>query len=298
MLHRPYSLPSLHSLVAFEAAARHLSLTRAAAELNVTTGAISKQMKRLESDVGHPLFQRLHRALALTAEGELLAATLREAFEKVSGTVRQLKESGEQGSVSIGTTTAMAQLWLMPRLGAFWSAHQDIIIDHVISDRAQELFRPDVDLRIRYGGGEWPGEKAAKIFDERIMAVASRDYVRKNHIRTVKDIAEHPLLSLDGPDPTWTTWAEFLREVGAPGRKLKLRRFTSYVVALQAAQNGQGITLGWARLIRPLLRSGQLVQVSEADMVAPQSYYVTWSASRPLTRQAEILRDWILTNDS
>ncbi|MCB1435523.1 MAG: LysR family transcriptional regulator, partial [Alphaproteobacteria bacterium] len=139
MIRRHHNLPSLNALAAFESAARHLSLTRASEELNVTPGAVSKQVKLLEEQIGRPLFVRLHRALQLTQDGEVVAAAMQDAFERVAATLQQVSMSGGARSVSIGTTMAFAQLWLMPRLGTFWNAHQDIIIDHVISDRTQDL---------------------------------------------------------------------------------------------------------------------------------------------------------------
>src|SRR5262245_45003426 len=167
-----HAAPPLNALRAFESAARHLSLTKAAHELNVTPGAISKQVRMLEDELGSPLFLRRHRALQLTREGETIAAALREGFERMSATFRQVRMSGGQSRVTIGSTLAIAQLWLMPRLGAFWNSHQDIVVDHVISDHVYGLDRPDVDLRIRYGDGDWPDETSAKLFDDRIFAVA------------------------------------------------------------------------------------------------------------------------------
>ncbi len=294
MVRRHYSMPSLNALAAFEAAARHLSLTRAAAELNVTPGAVSKQVKNLEGEIGRPLFLRLHRALQLTGEGEQVYASLKQAFEQLSTTLQQVSRAGRVRTVSIGSTMAVAQLWLMPRLGAFWNAHQDIIIDHMISDRIQELRRTDVDLRIRYGDGVWPDEEATKLFDDRVVAVASPGFVAANRVRSVKDIAALPLLSVEGIDWTWTSWADFLREVGAPHRKLNVRRFNSYVIALQAAQDGQGLALGWLSLVKPLIARCGLVQVTDAEIVPPHAFYVTWGAGKPLSREAAILRDWLI----
>src|SRR5690606_9488601 len=137
---------------------RHLGLTKAAEELNVTPGAISKHVRLLEDELGASLFVRRHRALELTREGETMAVALRDGFERISATFRQVKTAGGQSSVTIGTTMALAQLWLMPRMAAFWNRHQDIVIDHVISDHARGLDRPDIDLRIRYGTGDWPEE--------------------------------------------------------------------------------------------------------------------------------------------
>ncbi len=216
MVRRHYSLPSLNALAAFEAAARHMSLTRAAQELNVTPGAISKQVKALEDEIGRPLFLRLHRALELTPEGHAVAQALKASFESMSATVSQVGRMGSPRAVSIGTTMAFAQLWLMPKLGAFWEAHQDIIIDHMISDRGQELHRPDIDLRVRYGDGHWPDEHATLLFGDRIIPVASPRFLAAHKIGDAKDIAHLPLLSVEGVDWSWTTWADFLREAGVP----------------------------------------------------------------------------------
>lgn len=298
MVRRHYSLPSLNALAAFEAAARHLSLTRAATELNVTPGAVSKQVKMLEEEIGRPLFIRLHRALELTAEGEIVARALRETFERVSTTLQQVSSNHAMRSVSVGSTMAFAQLWLMPRLGDFWNAHQDIVIDHMISDRTQDLHRPDVDLRIRYGDGTWPDEESARLFGDRIVAVASPGFQARHKIKSVKDMSGLPLLSVEGVDWTWSTWSDFLRETGAPHRRLSVRRFNSYVIALQAAQDGQGLALGWMSLVKPLIARKALVQVTSAEIVAPQSFYVTWNSKRPLSRDAEILKAWLLAQSA
>jgi DNA-binding transcriptional LysR family regulator len=294
MVRRHYSLPSLNALAAFEASARHLSLTCAADELNVTPGAVSKQVKLLEEEIGRQLFIRLHRSLELTPEGDTVYRALRDAFERMSSTLRQVGGIGSLRSVSIGSTMAFAQLWLMPRLGGFWSTHQDIVVDHIISDRTQELQRHDVDLRVRYGEGTWADEESARLFGDRIVAVAAPRFIAGHKVKSVKDLSELPLLSVEGVDWTWTTWADFLRETGAPHRRLNIRRFNSYVIALQAAEAGQGVALGWMSLVKPLIASGALVQVTAAEIAAPQSFYLTWSARKLLTREAGILRDWML----
>lgn len=294
MVRRHYDLPSLNALAAFEAAARHLSLTRAATELSVTPGAVSKQVKALEDQIGRPLFLRLHRALELTPEGHAVYQSLKDAFERVSGTIRQVGLSGSPRSVSIGTTMAFAQLWLMPRLGGFWTAHQDIVLDHIISDRTHEPNRAGVDLRVRYGDGSFTDETATLLFGDRIVAVAAPSFLARHKVKGVQDLSGLPLLSVEGVDWTWTTWADFLKAAGAPHRKLNVRRFNSYVIALQAAQAGQGVALGWMSLVKPLIAEKLLVKASPADIAAPQSFYLTWPARQPLRPEAEILRDWLL----
>ncbi|MFT3988932.1 LysR substrate-binding domain-containing protein [Aestuariivirga sp.] len=294
MVRRHYNLPSLNALAAFEAAARHLSLTRAASELNVTPGAVSKQVKSLEDEIARPLFIRLHRALQLTPEGETIYRALRENFERISSALQTVRTQGAARTVSLGTTMAFAQLWLMPRLGTFWNAHQDIIIDHIISDRAQDILPAGIELRVRYGDGTWPNEFSRKLFDDRIVAVASPGFAKRHPVANSRDLTELPLLSVEGMDWTWTTWADFLRETGGGRRKPNVRRFNSYVIALQAAQDGQGVALGWMRLVKPLIERKALVQVTDAAMPAPHAYYVTWSADHTLSAEAEILKAWLL----
>jgi len=295
MVRRYYSLPSLSALAAFEAAARHLSLTKAAEELNVTPGAVSRQVRMLEEELGGPLFLRRHRAVELTRQGETLAAALREGFERMSVTFRQLKSSSGQTTVTVGSTMAMASLWLIPRMGAFWNHHPEIVVDHVISDHPRGLDRPDVDLRVRYGSGEWPDEHSARLYDDTIFPVASPAFAKAYPVKSIAELAGLPLLSVEGPDWAWTTWAEFLREVGYPDKRINVRRFSSYVIALQAARAGQGVALGWSELVEPLIEAGTLVRVSDAEIDAPEYNCVTWSARRPLSPQATLLKDWLVS---
>lgn len=294
MVHRHYNFPSLNGLAAFEAAGRHLSLTRAAGEMNVTPGALSKHIKLLEAEIDTKLFLRLHRALELTAEGSALLEALRSSFSHIADVLAGFRKGGAKRVVSIGTTNAFAQLWLMPRLGRFWNAHQDIIVDHIISDRTQESPISPLDLRVRYGTGQFRDEMAVKLFDDRIMAVASPAFLQGRNDMTLPSIAGQTLLSVEGADWTWTTWAEFLRDGGVKFRRLDVRRFNSHVIALQAALDGQGIVLGWKSLVAPLVEGGQLVMVGGHEMLAPQSFYLTWSVRRSLSAEAEALKEWLL----
>lgn len=294
MTRRHYNLPSLNALAAFEAVARQLNVTRAAEELNVTPGAVSKQVRQLEAELGRTLLRRHAQGVSLTAEGEVLAASLREAFEDISRTVQGVRTSGERAHVSIVTTMATMQLWLMPRLGSFWAGHQDIVVEHIISDRLQDVPRPDIDLRIRYGAGVWPGEVAAKIQDDRVVAVASPAFLARSPIPDGAALAAAPLLSVEGADWVWMTWTSFLREARVAFRKLNIRRFNSYVIALQAARDGQGVALGWMSLVGPLLQSGELERVTDADVADPNAFYVTWSDRRPLSPEAVVLRNWLI----
>ncbi len=289
-----YHLPSLTSLAAFEAVARRLNMTRAAEELNVTPGAVSRQVRALEAEMGVRLIVRRHDGILLTPEGEAVADSLSEAFLKVSTTLQKVRENGRR-HIAILSNMATMQLWLMPRLGAFWRQHQDIVVEHVISERRQEGLRPDIDLSLRYGDGNWPGEHAARIEEETIMAVASPEFLAANSLAGLADLATAPLLSVEGPDWLGMTWGGFFQALHATLERPNIRRFNSYVIALQAALDGQGVLLGWSSSVAPLIANGQLAQVTPDVIPDPLAIHVTWSALRPLRPEAEVFRDWLLS---
>jgi DNA-binding transcriptional LysR family regulator len=294
MVRRFYKLPSLNALGAFEAAARHSSLSFAAAELNVTPSAVSKHVTFLEQELGIPLFVRGHRSMRLTAEGEQLYRSLSESFAGMAAAFEAIKTSRTARTVTIGCTTAFAQLWLMPRLGEFWSAHQDIVIDQVVSDRSQDLRRSEVDLRVRYGDGKWPEETSIKLFDDVVVPVASPDFARKHKVKEPAELTSLPLLEVVSQERGWTAWEEWFAAIGVSTRRLKTRRINNYVIAWQAAQDGQGVALGWLSLVEPLLEARKLVILTKAAFVPPEATYVSWSAHRPLSAEATTLRDWLM----
>jgi DNA-binding transcriptional LysR family regulator len=296
MARRSRTLPPLTSLVAFEAAARQRSLTRAAKELNVTPGAISKQIKSLETEAGVPLLLRGHRAIEMTAQGEILYAALTRGFGEIVAAFQRIKSSGAgHRSVTLGSTTAFAQMWLMPRLGSFWRKHQDITVNHVISDSSQDLGMARIDLRVRYGAGDWHNETAIRLFGDRIYPVCSPDFARQHPGKGTAELPSLPLLELETGDPSWTGWTDWLKGTGGKARSLNLRTFSSYVVALQAAQDGQGVALGWHSLVAPLVESGKLVVLGATAMPASQSFYVTWDEHKSLSAEARVLRDWLIS---
>lgn len=289
-----YELPSLTSLAAFEASARHLSFKHAALELNVTPGAVSRQIKALEADIGVPLFQRVHRGVVLTADGNTLYNILAQGFSQISQTYQDIRNKERRASVTIGATTAFASLWLMPRLGTFARAHQEITLNHVIADRVHELRTSEVDIRVRYGKGVWPDEQAVKLFDDRIYPVCGPEFARMHPAASLEELAALPLLVMDGVDPEWTDWTEWFQRLGRAPQNLDVRRFNNYFIALQAAQDNHGVVLGWNSLVRPLVEAGKLTRLSSLEIAAPGAFYVTTNSSRNLTRHGQALMDWLL----
>ena len=294
MVHRYYQLPSLTSLAAFESSARHRSVKRAADELNVTPGAVSRQIKALEEELGVPLFARSQAGLALTADAETLYSVLAHAFSRAAETVQVIRSGNRAKRVTLACTHAFASHWLMPRMGDFWRRFPDITVDHLISDDARDFRRAEVDLRIRYGFGAWPDDTSALLLKETIYPIAGPDFARQHAGHAAADIPDLPLLHVEWVDAEWTGWDELLRRAEIPHGALSGRRFSSFGVVLQACQDEQGLAVGWHRLVRGLVDAGRLVPFTDLRIPSPGSYYLSWNANREISESTRTLRDWLM----
>ena len=294
MARRYYQLPSLTGLNTFDACARHGSFTAAAAELGVTLGAVSRQVKALETELDCALFQRLHRGVELTAEGIDLFQVLSSSFQQIGRLCQEFRNRSQSLDVTIAATTAFASLWLMPRLGSFWQQYRDINLNHAISDNPGDSGFVNADIRIRYGDGSWRGEQAVKLFADRIYPVCGPGFAADHQGLQPRELLQFPLLQLDSVDPAWTGWDAWMAEWDCDSSQANFRRFNNYVVALQAAEENQGIVLGWHSQVEALIQSARLVRISEMEIPAPGSFYLTWDATRPLSEAAQRLRDWLV----
>lgn len=293
MVRRYYNLPSLTALAAFEACARHMSQKRAATELNVTPGAVSRQIKALEDEVGTPLFYRETTGVSLTPSGQDLYVVLARGFSEASEALERIRAGSGHAGVTLACTNAFAGFWLMRKMGAFWRDNPAISVNHMMSDHAAHFRRSDVDLRIRYGSGVWPDETATLLFRERIFPVCGPGFAQEHADRSADHIAGLPLLHVDGIDPEWTNWEEFLRRAGITHGPLSGRRFNNFSILVQAARDDQGIALGWERLIWPLLEQGKLVRFGDIAIDAPAAYYLTRNDNRSLSPAAAKLEAWL-----
>ena len=294
MVRRYYNLPSLTGLVAFEAVARQQSFRLAAAELNVTTGAVSRQVKAVEEEIGVALFTRSATGVELTPEGYDLYTVLSQSFGRAAETIQLIKRGSRASRVTLACSNAMATMWLMPRMGSFWKAHPDIVVDHLISDFAKDYRRADVELRIRYGFGAWPDETSQLLLSETIYPVCSPRFAEKHAGAKPEDIPGLPLLHVDWVDPEWTDWDEFLRRADVAHGPLAGGRINNFAVTLQATQDDQGIAVGWHRLVQPLIAAGKLVRFTDLEVPAPGAYYLTWNDKRELSEAARTLRTWLI----
>jgi DNA-binding transcriptional LysR family regulator len=284
-------LPPLNALRAFEAAARHLSLTKAADELGVTQAAVSHQVKGLEDALGVKLFNRLTRALALTPAGAALAPELEGAFVRIAGAVERAREREAKGTVRLSLLTTIALTFLVPRLGRFAAKHPAIELRLETSARLVDFAREPIDAAIRYGDGRYAGLHADRLFDDALTPLCAPAIAKK--IRKAEDVMAHPLLDDNIVYDEWKTWCA-VAGVGACPQRRRAATFDSTRVAVEAAMEGMGIAIGAPFLFQAEIASGRLVQ--PLPIVAPsgRSYWFVCrpqDAERPTIRA---LRDWLL----
>lgn len=292
MSRKVYNLPPLTAITAFEAAARHLSFKLAAEELNVTPGAISHQIKALETELDLPLFDRRHRGVELTDAGDRLFRVVRGAFLDMSAMLDTLRGATQRNGVTVGATTAMSSLWLTPAISGFWRNWPDMRINQVVSDTLY-FGQTTPDLVISYGPYPQPQFKGQPLFRDVLMPVCSPALAERHAPDTIEALAGMPLIHMDVPDTRWTGWRRWFEELG---HKAPLRRgvtFNNYMIALQAAQDDVGMVLGWQRLVSPLLRSGALVAFDRFAIPAPTSFFLSRNLSIGDDPNVDALADWI-----
>ncbi len=285
-------LPPLNALRAFEAAARHLSFTRASQELNVTQAAISHQVKALEERLGVPLFRRLNRRLLLTDAGQDYLPAVRDAFDRIAEATDRLDARDSVGALTVTVLASFAAKWLVPRLGRFREAHPDIDVRIAPSAHLTDFSREDVDLALRYGRGEWPGLRADRLMSEDIFPICSPQLLEGPHaIRSPADLRHHTLLHDEGHGD-WRVWllSAGVEDVDPTRGPV----FTDSGMVVQAAAEGQGVALGRSALYAADLDAGRVVKPFDIRLPVEFAYYVvcpTAIADRP---KIAAFRDWVL----
>lgn len=258
-------LPSLDFLRGFEAAGRLLSFTRAAAELHLTQSALSRQVAAIEAALGVALFERGHRSLRLTAEGEAFHREIAAHLQGIARAAESAVIARRSPGLRVTTTVSFASLWLIPRLPRFRAERPDVEVYVSAHDRNVDLARGEVDVAIRYVKRNAPlPADALPMFGERMLPVVSPAVARdpRTPLRRPADLAKHVLLHLDDPEGRvpWLNWPQWLASNGAPGLEpAGSLRFTLYDQVIQAAVGGQGVALGRLPLVALLLREGRLV---------------------------------------
>jgi LysR family glycine cleavage system transcriptional activator len=289
-------IPPLAAIRVFEAAARHLSFTRAAQELGMTQAAVSYQIKLLEERVGAPLFLRRPREVALTEAGERLAPEVSRAFDILRDAFVDFG-AREHGTLIVNTMHTFAAQWLAPRLGIFQLRHPEIAVRLETTDRLIDFAREQTDVVVRAGRGKWPGLSAVKLIDVRFTPMLSPALAATiGGVHEPADILKLPLL--DSDDPWWIRW---LDAYGLPHDVLKQQKTPSMNMQTFdaiAAIAGQGVTLLTPEYFQRELAEGRLIQPFERIIDVGTSYWLAYPEGRRNVAKIKAFRDWVVEEAS
>lgn len=275
------SFPSLLSLRAFDAVARHGSMTGATNELLVTQSAVSHHIRALETELGIQLFTRHARGIALTDAGVRYHEAIEVAFATMTSATNDIRATAASPSIRVSVLPSFAAHWLMPRLARFRARHPSVLFE-LDSTLGHARFDSGIDLAIRYGAGIWPGHEAKLLMQERLAPVVAASSA--NRVETL------PLL-MTSKGFEWQVWSAAAEQDLAATTRLQL---TDYNVAVQAALNGQGLAMGRLRLIQERLDSGELVAPYGAPIESPSAaYWCVHPSDRRLSDATACFIAWI-----
>jgi LysR family glycine cleavage system transcriptional activator len=290
-------LPSLNGLRAFEAAARHLSFTQAASELNVTQTAISHQIRRLEEELGIRLFIRKNRALALTAQARDYLPGVRAAFNDLRLATDRLLRKDDDNVLTISTLASLAAKWLLPRLSAFQEAHGGIDVRITTSTGLVDFRGGDVDAAIRYGRGHWPGLRADWLMADELFPVCSPALAKGDKpLACPQDLAHQTLLHTSGGyDDDWRLW---LTAAGLPADISKPPGITFDLIfmTVQAAIDGIGVALGRTSYVQDDIAKGRLVVPFKIALPADAGFYLVSPEGAAEPPKLAAFRQWLVAS--
>jgi len=301
-------LPPLSALRAFEAAGRHLSFSKAADELHVTQGAISRQIKSLETHLKSKLFVRLTRRVELTETGTAYLAAMSAAFDEIEHATKRTLSPSVQKHLSVSMLPSMAILWLMPRLTSFMHAHPDIRINASASLDPADFENADVAIRVgklpgkRYTGEgsqitfkmveNWKGIVATHLWDDVVQPVCSRKLLEKGPpLRTPQDLRHYPFIHNAARGDCWPAW---LRSQGAEGIRPKGDlTFSHSFMAVQAVREHRGIAVIPTVEIENLEWKKELVLPFSSRLRSAGEYYLLCREEKAQSREVKLFTKWL-----
>lgn len=293
-------LPPLNSIRSFEAVARHLSFTKAADELNVTPGAVSQQVKVLESYLNVALFKRRNRMILLTDEAQVCLPLLSEGLDKLSAGIAAIREQSDENTLTITTPPALTSYWLLPRLAHFQKQFPDINVRIDARNTLADLVNEDIDIGIRFGTGEYPSLETEYLFSQSIIPVCSPALLQGGHkLQTPEDLKNFTLLHTQGDffitDNTHIDWDMWFSTVGVKDIDTKHGMyFTQHNFLVDAAIRGQGVALVGDVIVKDEIASGKLVKLFEdTDILLNFSFFLVYSAAKAKLHPVQVFRKWI-----
>jgi LysR family glycine cleavage system transcriptional activator len=286
------ALPPLNWLRAFEVSARYLNFTHAAEELHLTQGAVSQQIRQLESQLGVALFKRLPRGLGLTEEGQSYLPVVQDAISRLAVGTNEIFGQHQRRPLKVRGSLSFLHFWLAPRLAGFRRVHPQIDIRYISNLWVKELDAED-DLEIRWGSGQWPGVEAQRLTWDALVPVCSPALLSEQPLNEPGDLAQLPLLHVLGYEEGWGYW---LKRAGADEVDYSSgMQFDTLVSTLRMAELGMGVALARSSLIEDQLQDGRLVAPFAQRIEASESFYLVRGLGEALSPDAQAFANWLVT---
>ncbi|NOD64929.1 MULTISPECIES: LysR substrate-binding domain-containing protein [unclassified Ruegeria] len=290
----PENLRHLRALQAFDETATHSNLTKAADVLNVTHGAISRQIKLLELHLGATLFHRRPNGVELTNAGERLYQSTRGAFSALQLGVTEVKRLHHRQSITVSLSTSLALKWLVPLLTSFQQEHPGIALLLDTNDGFADFDTSEVDVALRFGKPDWEGLHHEQIRREELVVVAAPSLVgTPRHPMRAKDVAELPLLH-DAFNVGWESWAS---QVGLSTDQIKSQniKYVDSAVLLEAAIDGQGVALARHLLAERDLKLGRLIRLDDSSVPLDRGLYFVCRPGDQERVTVRIFKKWLMS---
>ncbi len=286
-------LPPVPDLLAFEAAARHTSMSRAAEELHLTQSAVSRQIRQLELQLGMALFHRVRQRVVLTDAGRVYAADVRAVLQQLSAaTQKTMAWSDGAGLLNLAVLPTLGTRWLIPRLGDFAARYPDVTVNMAARSEPFDFSLVPLDAAIHFGAPHWAGAVCEYLMHEQVVPLCSPGYQAQHGITQLPDLAKAVLLQQTTRP---TQWADWLEQVGADGvHALRGPRFEQFAMIAQAAVSGLGAALLPRFLVETEIASGALVELFPQALTSTDAYYLVYPESRAQAPLVRAFRDWIL----
>lgn len=286
------TLPPLNPLKAFEAAARHKSLTVAADELNVSQVAVSRQVRVLEDYLGVILFRRQNRGIELTREGALLFEGIERGFQDIEAATRRVSRRGQRNILAIQSYVTLSHRWLMPRLHDFHHRYPRIEVRLSSSPEPADFETGNLDAAIRGGDGSWPDLHAEKLADMELIPVCSPAFFQDHPLTQVDQLEKMKLLCSAARPHDWPSWLKSANASFEPKNKMV---FENSSLACEGALMDLGIAIANRHFVQRQLNAGTLVAPFEHGCRTGESYYLTWPKDRTPSKPLLNFLSWIRT---